>query len=132
MDRQRLAGGELVGEDLAAELDPGLAAAGQPLQHEALAAKDAAAERALQGHAKLDSLHAAQEPVPVHQIAASRLHLDRHDLAGHLCGEGDGALASRSGELGHEQAAAGNRAGDRAPEAARGGCRGGGAHRRHP
>src|SRR5579859_3767093 len=70
MYQQRLAGAELMGDNLAAQFHPGLSVAGQALQDEALAAEDAAAERALQGHAQLDALHAAQEAVTVNQITA--------------------------------------------------------------
>ncbi len=82
-------------DDLAAQLHPGGARAAKPLQHEPLAAEDAGAQRALQRHGQLHALRRAQEPMAMHEIAAPRLHLDRHDLSRHLGGKGHRALPAR-------------------------------------
>src|ERR1700687_1987990 len=53
---------QIVGHDLAVELDPCLACTSQPLQQEAVTAKNAGAERLLKSHAEADPERRTQKP----------------------------------------------------------------------
>jgi hypothetical protein len=64
----------------------------------------------------------------MHQIAAPRLHLHRHDLSRHLCRKRHCTLSASRGEFGHEQPTARDRPRDRPPQPARAGSRRGRAH----
>ena len=93
MNQERLAGRQVIGRELAGQLDPGGALAFQLLQDEAVAAPHAAAERLLQPHAGDDARRSAQPAVPVHEVGLAGVNVHRHDVAGHLGREGDLARA---------------------------------------
>src|SRR5262245_55622782 len=80
---------QVIRRDLAAELYPGATLAVQLLQHEALAAEQAAAEALLQRDAGRDAGRAAHPAMPVHQVRVATRDIDWHDMAGHFGCEAD-------------------------------------------
>ena len=91
MDAEALAGGQIVGDDFAAELDPCLGGAAEALEDEAIAAEDARAEALLEADAEDGVRRAAEEAVPVDHVFLAGRDGDGEDVAGDFCGEGDGA-----------------------------------------
>src|SRR5450755_3280044 len=114
MHEQALAGGKIVGDDLAVELDPCLRRTADLLKHEAAAAKNSGAERTLKTHRELHTRRAAQKSMTMDHVPLARGNVDRHDLAGKLGGERDHAWRALCRVLGHEETAAAGRAHDRA------------------
>src|ERR1700752_4984637 len=87
MDAKRVPGLEVVGDNLPAQLAPGLPLTLQPLQPEAGAAEDAGAEALLKADRELHAWGGAHDPVPVTQVALARRDLHREDLSRQLGGE---------------------------------------------
>jgi hypothetical protein len=135
MGLDRFARGEIVGDDFAAELDPRRARAAELLHDEAVAAEHARAERTLKAHREFDALRRAQEPMAVNHVALARRDGDFQDAARHFRGERHEPGSGGCGELGHEQAAAGDRTSEDAEYALGAGRHRGGVHGdrlRHP
>src|SRR5665213_1023541 len=93
---------EVVRDDLAAQLNPGLALARQPLHSKPRPAQQPGAESLLEAHGELDAGGGAHEPVPVHQVSGGGSDLHRQDLAGQLRREREQARSARRRVLGHE------------------------------
>src|SRR5205085_736602 len=89
MHAQRLAWPEFVGDDLTVQLDPRLAFAGDPLQDEALATKNASAKRSLETHRQFDLWRRAQEAVSMDHVRAPESNVDRQNMAWDFSREGD-------------------------------------------
>src|SRR5487761_1629035 len=103
---QRLARLQRVGGQLAGQLDPRPALTVQPLQDEALAAPQAAAERLLQADARGHARRAAQPAALVHEERLPVAEVHRHDVAGQLRRERHHARAAAGLEAGQEDPAA--------------------------
>ncbi len=110
MDAKRVAWLEVVDDDLAVQLDPGRALAGEPLQAKAGAAEDAGAQALLEADGELHAGCGAHEAVAVDHVALVRRDLHGEDLAGELGGEGEQPWTSGGAVLGHEKGAARDRA----------------------
>ena len=106
VDPDRLPRRELVLDDLAVELDPGVAGARHLLEDEAGAAEETGADLLLEPDRQLDARHAAQVAGAVDHVLVAVGDVDRQDLARHLRREHDHPRRAGSGVLGHEEAAA--------------------------
>jgi hypothetical protein len=76
------------------------------LQQEALAAKDAGAQRLLKADADLDLRGAAQETVPLNHVLMPGTDFERHDVARKLSGERQFSSRSNGAIFRHEERAA--------------------------
>ena len=126
--RRRFAGGEFVGDDFAAKLDPCLRGAAETLEDEAIAAEDARAEALLEADAEDGVRGAAEEAVPVDHVFLAGSDGDGEDVAGDFRGKGDGAGGADGGVFRHEEGAAADGALEGAKEAAAAAMLGGGVH----
>ena len=118
MHAQRVAGLEVVHHDLAVQLHPRVALAGQPLHAKAGASEDACAESLLKTDRELHAGRRAHEAMAVNHVSVARRDLQREDLPGKLGREREQARPADRCVLGHEQRAAGDRSAERAEEAA--------------
>ncbi len=115
---QCFAGAQVTHNDLAAQLQPRGAIAGDLLQQKAITAKDARAQRLLKADAKLDLWRRAQEAVAVNHELVPGADLERQNMPGNLGRKGDLARCALRLVLGHEQGATPGDALDRAKETA--------------
>src|SRR5271157_704319 len=91
---------QIVGHDLAVELDPCLACTSQPLQQKAVTAKNAGAERLLKSHAEVDSGRRTQKPMTMDHVSLPGSNLDRQNMAGYPRSERQDASCTLCGILG--------------------------------
>src|ERR1039457_947544 len=137
MHPHHLALGQVKGDDLPGQLDPGTTLTVDPLQDEAVPAEDPGAEALLEPDPEVDTLGSAEEAVAMGHEAHARLrcHVDREDRPGHLGREGDHSRLTRGGVLAHEDRAAGHGPLENAADATTTTRLGGGPHLdrcRHP
>src|ERR1700674_2928112 len=81
---QGVAGLEVIGDDLTAELNPSLALSGQTLHAEAGPAEHPRAESLLEAHRELHAGGGAHESVAMHQVTGRGRDFHGQDLAGQL------------------------------------------------
>ena len=109
MHTQRLAGRQVLDDQLPAQFKPSRSLAGKLLQEESVAAEDARAQRLLKADADGDLRSGAKEAMAVHHVLLPRDELDGHNVPRHLGGEGNLAGILHGAVFGHEDAsAAGN------------------------
>ena len=118
MDAQDFAGGKVLHDQLAGELDPRRSLAGDLLEQEAVAAKDAGAQRLLEADADGDAVGGAEEAVAVDHVLLAGADGDGDDVARDLGGERDFAGILHGAVFSHEEAAAAGHALEHAEEAA--------------
>src|SRR6266851_2715967 len=108
---------QVVGHDLAVQLDPRLALPLEALHPESRAAENARAQPLLEADGKLDADGGAHETVPVNHEALARGDIHGQDLAWQLGRECEQPGPAHAGVLGHEEGAAGDRSSERTHEA---------------
>ena len=111
MDAQRLARLELVLRELAAERDPRVARAAEPLQHEAEAAEQARPDLpGVEGGRELAAVGAGEEAAPLNGVGVPGAERHVDDRAGQARREHRHAGRGRGRVLRHEERAAAERA----------------------
>src|ERR1700722_2784301 len=119
MDEQAFAGRQIALDHFAGKIEPDDARAGDLLQDEAVAAKEAGAQALLPGKLKRHRFLRDEERLLATDERLAGLQLRGHQGTGKARGEGDMAGAG-GGEIGDEERAAGERALEAGEEAAAG------------
>ena len=106
MDAKGFARLEVADDEFAGEFEPGGALSAEALQQEAVAAKNARAQRLLEADADLNLRGGAEKAVAVNHVFVSGRDFDGHDVAGEFGGERDFAGGPAGAVFGHEDGAA--------------------------